>query len=93
MSTLHQVRTRFDDQTSKQSSLGGFSDSDTEYEGPVGQPVDWTVVRRHGGKFTRADSSTAGASDHVKDNHVDNAAPRGSRRQQSAGTDLLITLP
>ena len=65
-STLHQVRTRFDDHTSLHSSLGGSSDDDTEYEGSVGHPIDWTV---------------------------DNAAPRGSRRPQSAGTDWLIKSP
>ena len=80
--------TRFDDQTSLHSGLEGSGDYDTDYEGSVGHPVDWTVVRGHGGKFTRA-----GASDHVEDNHIDNAAPRGSRCPQSAGTDWLITLP
>ena len=54
---------------------------DSDYEGSVGQPVDWTVVRGHAGKFTQADPSTTGASDHAEDSHVDDAAPRGRRRQ------------
>ena len=53
-STLHQVRTRFDDQASSlQSSLGVSSDDDDEYQGSVGRPVE-TVVCGHAGKFTRA---------------------------------------
>ena len=40
-------------------------------------------MRGHAGKFTCAGPSTAGAYDHAEDIHVDNAAPRGSRRPQS----------
>ena len=44
-STLHQVRTRFDDQASIQSSCGGSGDDDDdddddEYQGSVARPVD-----------------------------------------------------
>ena len=92
-SMLHQVRTHFDDQTSPQSNSGGSSSDDSDYEGSVGQPFDWTVVRGHAGKFARAGPSNAGASDHVEDSHVDNAAPRGRRRQQCDRTDWLITSP
>ena len=76
-STLHQARTHFDDQTSLQSNSRGSSFDDSNYKGSIGQPVDWTVVRRHAGKFARAGPSNAGASDHAEDNQVDNAAPRG----------------
>ena len=92
-STLHQVHTRFDDQTSLQSSLGGSSDDDTEDLGCVGEPVDWTLVRRHAGKFTHAAPSSAGASDLAEDSHGDNARPRGSRRPQSGEKDWMITSP
>ena len=66
---------------------------DNEYEASVGHPFDWTVVRGYAGKFTLAGPSAVGASDHAEDNHVDNAAPRGSRRPQSVGTNWLITSP
>ena len=55
--------------------------------------MDWTIVRGHAGKFTRAGPSFAGAFELAGDSHVDNAQPRGSRRSQSAGTDWLITSP
>ena len=55
--------------------------------------MDWTVVRGPDGKFTRADPSSAGASEHAGDSHVDNEPPRGSRRSQFARMDLLITSP
>ena len=32
--------------------------------------MDWTVVRRHAGKFTRACPSTTGASNHAEDSHA-----------------------
>ena len=50
-------------------------------------------MRGHAAKFTRADPSTVGTSDHAEDNQVNDAAPRGKRRQQSAETDWLITSP
>ena len=92
------MRTRFDDQASLQSSWGDSSDDDDdvdddEYQGSVGHPVDWTVVREHDGKFTRVGPSSAGASEHAGDSHVDNEPPRRSRRSQSVGTDWLITSP
>ena len=92
------MRTRFDDQASLQSSWGDSSDDDDdvdddEYQGSVGHPVDWTVVREHDGKFTRVGPSSAGASEHAGDSHVDNEPPRGSRRSQSVGTSWLITSP
>ena len=86
------MRTHFDDQTSLQSNSGGCSSDRSDYEGSVGLLVDWTVVRIHAGKFARAGPSNAGASDHVEDNQVDNAAP-GGRRPQSGGMDWLITSP
>ena len=49
-----------------------------EYEASVGHLVDWTVVRGHASKFTRAGHSAAGAFDHAEDSQVDNAAPRGA---------------
>ena len=84
---LHQVRTRFEDQTSLQINSGGSSDEDSDYADSVGQPVEWTVVRGHAGKFTRADPITASASNHATNNQVDDAAPRGRWRQQSAEAD------
>ena len=62
------MRTHFEDQTSLQSNSGGSSEEDNDYEGSVGQPVDWTVMRGHAGKFTWVGPSTAGASDHAEDN-------------------------
>ena len=85
-STLHQVRTRFDDNASLLSSWGVSSDDDEDEE-EFGRPVDWTIVRGHDGKFTHVGPSSAGASEHARDSHVDNEPPRGSRRSQSAGTD------
>ena len=87
------MRTRFDDQTSLQSSLGVSSDDDTEDVGSVGQAVVWTLVRGHAGKFTRAAPSSAGGFDLAEDSQGDSAAPRGSRRPQSGGTDWLIKSP
>ena len=81
------MRTHFDDQTNLQSNSRGSSSDDSAYEGSVGQPVDWTVVCGHAGKFSRAGPSNAGASDHAKDNQVDNAALGGRRRPQSGETD------
>ena len=76
-STLHQVRTRFDDQASVQSSWRVSSDDDDdEYHGVVGHPVDWTVVCRVDGKFTRAARSSAGTSEHARHSHVDDEPPR-----------------
>ena len=95
-STLHQVHTRFDDQASVQSSWrvsNDDDDDDVEYQGVVGRPVDWTVVREVDGKFTRAARSSAGASEHAGHSHVDNELSRGSRRSQSVGTDWLATSP
>ena len=43
-STLHQVRTHFENKTSLLSDSGRSSDEDSDYEGSVGQPVHWTVV-------------------------------------------------
>ena len=76
-STLHQVCTHFDDQTSLQSNSRGSSSDDSDYEGSVDQPVDWTVVCGHADKFARVGLSNAGASDHAEDNQVENAAPGG----------------
>ena len=90
---LHQVRTRFEDQTSLQINSGGSSDEDSDYADSVGQPVEWTVVRGHAGKFTRASPSIAGASDHAEDSQVDDAAPWGMRCQQSTKTNWPITSP
>ena len=59
-SMLHQVRTYFDDQTSLQSNSRGSSSDDSDYEGSVGQPVDWTVVREHTGKFGGMDNVAPG---------------------------------
>ena len=59
--------------------MGGSSDEDSDYKGSGGQLVDWTVMRGHAGKFTRADPSMAGASDHTEDNQVDDVAPQGRR--------------
>ena len=71
--------THFDDQTSFQSNSWGSSSDDSDYEGSVGHPIDWTVVRGHAGKFARAGPSNAGASDHAEDSQVDNAALGGRR--------------
>ena len=79
------MRTRFDDQASVQCSWGVSSDDDdddVEYQGAVGRPVDWTVVRGVDGKFTRASRSSAGASEHAGRSHVDDEPPWGSRRSQ-----------
>ena len=69
-STLRQVHTHFDDQTSARSYSGGSSDDNSDYHGSVGQAVDWKVVQGHVGKFTRACPSTTGASDHAEDSQV-----------------------
>ena len=50
-SMLHQMRTHFDDQTSLQSNSRGSSMDDSDYEGSVGKPVDWTVVCGHARKI------------------------------------------
>ena len=71
----------------------GSNDDDSDYHGFIGQPGDWMVVRGHAGKLTFAGPSTNGAFDLAKDRQVDNAAPRGRRRPQSADIDWLITLP
>ena len=79
------MRTHFEDQTSPQSNSGGgggTNGEDCDYDCSVGQPVDWTVVRGHVGKFTRAGPSTASAYGHVEDNQVDDAASQGRRRPQ-----------
>ena len=85
--TLHQVHTHFDDQTSLQSNSRGSSSDDSDYEGSVGKLVDWTVVRGNVDKFARAGPSIAGAFDHAEDIQVDNAAPGGKRRPHSGGTE------
>ena len=89
------MRNRFDDYASVQSSWGVSSDDDddVEYQGVVGRPVDWTIVRGVDGKFTRAARSSAGASEHAGRSYIDDEPPRGSRRSQSAGTDWLVTSP
>ena len=56
------MRTHFKDQTSLQSNSGSSSDEDSDYDGSIGQPVDWTVMRGHAGKFTRVGPSTVDAS-------------------------------
>ena len=77
---MHQVRTHFDEQTSPQSNSGTCSFDGSDYEGFVGLPVDWTVVRRHAGKFARAGPSNADASDNAEDSQLDDAAPGRRRR-------------
>ena len=90
---MHQVRTHFDEQTSPQSNSGTCSFNGSDYEGSVGLLVDWTVVRRHAGRFARAGPSNAGASDNAEDSQLDDAASGRRRRPQSGGMDWLITSP
>ena len=94
LSTLNQVRTRFDDQASSlQSSLGVSSEDDNDaddvqYQGPDLRPVDWTVVWGPDGRFARAGPSSSGVSERAGHSLVDNEPLWGSRRSQSAGIYL-----
>ena len=97
-SALNLVRTSVDDQASNlQSSWGVSSDDDyaddVEHVGDVVCPLEWTVVRGSDGRFARADPSSSGASELPGCSHVNNEAPRKSRRSQSAGTNWLVTSP
>ena len=84
LSTLNQVRTRFDDQAnSLQSSWGISSDDDNDaddvqYQGPDLRPADWTVVWGPEGRLSRAGPSSLGASERAGHSLIDNEPPRGT---------------
>ncbi|XP_057535347.1 uncharacterized protein LOC130813525 [Amaranthus tricolor] len=102
-STLEQVRSRFERQSSLHSHTVGSGDDDTDYdeslsrEESLGQdesachPIDWTIVRGHAVKFKIRGQGSSGTSDQAGVSQAEDAAPRGRRRSQSADTDWLIT--
>ena len=102
--TLDHVRSRFERQSILHSHTVGSGDDDTDYgdsvsrEESVGQdesaghPVDWTLGG-HAGQFRIRGHNAAGSSDHAGVSQVEDAAPRGRRRSQSADMDWLITSP
>ena len=103
--TLDHVRSRFERHSSQRSDTAGSGDDDTDYDESVsreesigqdeslGHPVDWTLVRGHAGQFRTRGHNTADTSDHAGVSQVEDAAPRGRRRSQSADMDWLITSP
>ena len=99
------MRSRFERQSSLRSHTVGSGDDDTDYDDFVsreesvgqdesaGHPVDWTLVRGHAGQFKIRGHGTTGTSDHARVSQVEDVAPRGRRRSQSADMDWLITSP
>ena len=72
--------TDYDDSVSREESLG--------QDESAGHPVDWTLVRGHTSQF-RIRGHSADTSDHAGVSQVEDAAPRGRRRSQSADMDWL----
>ena len=103
--TLDHVHSRFKRQSSLHSHTVGSGYDDTDYDDSVsgeesvghnesvGLPVDWTIVRGHVGQFRIRGHSAAGTSDHAGASQVEDAAPRGRSRSQSAYMDWLISSP
>ena len=96
------MRSRFERQTSLRTNTVGSGDDDTDFDESlsredsvsqdesVAHPVDWSVVRGRAGQFKTIGHSTADTSE---GSHVEDVAPRGSRRTQSVDMDWLITSP